>query len=82
MAGNETRGDAKETKFDGFWIWKEEMDRHELWPRMSKAVASRHLETRDEREPVRTTEAPQHSRKRGAFVPSSLRTNETDTEPF
>ena len=71
-------------QFSGFWFWKHEMDEHEMWPRMSKTLASRQLENRDEqpREPIRTTQAAQNKSEGRTFIPTSLRVDKTDTELF
>jgi hypothetical protein len=65
-----------ETKFGGYGCWKREMDRHELWPRMSKAMASRQLENRNDRteEPIRNPETQTRPRQmERAFVPAPVR---------
>jgi hypothetical protein len=74
-------GESVKEKFSGFWLWKKEMDKHEMWPRMSKTLASRQLETRNEQstEPIRTTATQESAGQRRTFVPASLRTNRTGT---
>ena len=67
-------------KFGGCLVWKEEMDNHELWPRMSKELAKRNLENRDAQQTIRLAETSNPSRPVGrTFVPASLRAGQKNT---